>query len=52
MVNHLEKLSLIGFQERHPPFLCDKINESLTAIKSFDWESLGLVHMKLKKPLL
>ena len=40
---HLEKnYHWIGFQERNLPFLCDKINESLTAIKSYDWASLGL----------
>ena len=39
---HLENLSLDRLPKKDMSFLCDKINESLTAIKSFDWESLGL----------
>jgi hypothetical protein len=44
---HLEKnYHWIGFQERHLPLLCDKINDSLNAIKSFDWTSVGLAPQK------
>lgn len=40
---HLEKnYHWIGFQERNLPILCNKINQSLQAIKSYNWTKLGL----------
>ena len=44
-----KKLSLDRLPKKDMPFLCDKINESLTAIKSFDWESLGLAPYEIKE---
>ena len=40
---HLEKnYHWMGFADRDLPFICDKINTSLDAIRSFDWPGVGL----------
>ena len=40
---HLEKnYHWMGFADRDLPLICNKINASLSAIRLFDWESVGL----------
>ena len=40
---HLEKnYHWMGFADRDLPLICDKINASLSAIRLFDWDSVGL----------
>jgi hypothetical protein len=40
---HLEKnYHWMGFADRDLPLICNKINASLSAIRAFDWNSVGL----------